>query len=626
MRRIHVFMMLVLVSLSIVGCGESNKVTEEKNASMLFSIYLTGSDLESGNNSGTQDLLELVEGYNALSKAQQETIEIQVVFGGANKEGWKGIKYTDIGCLKEDAQDGQFGNASCYPKEDPLADMGNPEVLTAFIEHLNSLGTYDTRMLTLWNHGGAYQGVCWDENSKNQLTLNELKTVLASQDKPFEIIGMDACLMANYSVAETLKTHASYLLASEELEPGHGWEYKDVIQTIGTQKDKNPVEIGKGIINSFVDTQSHKDTSQKTLSLIDLTKIDEITKAFDNFNESIVYSEANNFQATVVSLGLAKGYAVSEKGSLTQDFKSYLEALSLRLSEHNSSIQKVTKAIEESIVYNRYQEGMEGSYGLSLANPFYYNLNNKESNSGVKYREISELSNVWKKTINEFVGIQKTDVEKPIINNLERDCVDEGELGTCMDLSDDTSIESIHYNIFSNTGNDSYLKIGAITFNEVVENDSYFFPNQENKAYMLCDETQSCNFIPLTFKRDGVFEGKEYNQFIMEVTVDNKDAVLIIYSDTNDSILDLDLAFYTAPGLLGRPSLVADDAVINYKMDFYDLNGVKQEESIQNSVTAKDLKQFFTYQEMSKIDKEMKVEVNIALRDINGNITYSPIF
>jgi hypothetical protein len=40
-----------------------------------------------------------------------------------------------------------------------------------------------------------------------------------------DIIGFDACLMAMYEVGSTLAPYAHYLLASELLEPGHGWDY-----------------------------------------------------------------------------------------------------------------------------------------------------------------------------------------------------------------------------------------------------------------------------------------------------------------------------------------------------------------------------------------------------------------
>jgi hypothetical protein len=628
MKKKYLFIGLSILMLNLIGCGESDKVNNDKNASMLFAIYLTGSDLESRGNAGTNDLLELVKGYNQLSKVEQDNINVQVIFGGANKTGWEGIKYANIDCIVEDAKDKEFGNDSCYEKENISADMGNPETLTNFLTYLDKLGNYDTRMLTFWNHGGAYKGVCWDEKSHNQLTLNELQEVFQSLNSSFDIIGMDACLMANYSVAETLKKYAHYLLASEELEPGHGWQYTDVIKAIGQQEDKDAVAIGTKIIDSFIDNNEHNQTDKKTLSLINLNKINNVTTAFDTFNESVVYSEQKNFQSTVNSISFSKGYANSNEGSLSQDFKSFMNELSSRLVDKNDSIQLINKAINECVVYNRYQEGMEGSHGLSIANPFYDELNNKVANDSVKYREIKELSDVWKKTVNEFVGIQKKDTQKPIISNFEKDCIDEGEKGTCMDIFDDTSINAIHYNIFLNSGNDSYLKIEEMSFLETLENGNYFFPNQENKAYMLCGEEEGCNFFPVRFIREGIWNGQEYNAFAIEVQLNNLPARLLVYADKNDTFLDADVALYTEPGLLSRPEALKDKDIIKYQMDFYNLDGTKKDNNItvDNEITGQELKKLFSYQDISMFGKDMKVEINIALKDINNNITYSPIF
>jgi hypothetical protein len=271
---------------------------------------------------------------------------------------------------------------------------------------------------------------------------------------------------------------------------------------------------------------------------------------------------------------------------------------------------------------------MKGSYGLSIANPFHYALNNKAANGGVKYRDIKELSDVWKKTINEFVGIQKTDTDKPIIRNFEKDCIDEGEIGSCMDIFDDTSINGIQYNIFVNSGNDSYLKIGSITFLETLENGNYFFPKQENKAYMLCGEEEGCNFLPLRFERDGVSNGTKYNLLSMEIQVNNLPARLLLYADMNDNFLEGGVSLYTQPGLLGRAEELKDTDIIQYQMDFYNLDGTKKDNNLSanNQITGQELKKLFSYQDMSRLGKDMKVEINILLRDINNNITYSPIF
>jgi hypothetical protein len=45
------------------------------------------------------------------------------------------------------------------------------------------------------------------------------------QPLKLDIIGFDACLMAMHEIGAVLTPYANYLLASELLEPGIGWDY-----------------------------------------------------------------------------------------------------------------------------------------------------------------------------------------------------------------------------------------------------------------------------------------------------------------------------------------------------------------------------------------------------------------
>lgn len=44
----------------------------------------------------------------------------------------------------------------------------------------------------------------------------------------FAFIGFDACLMATVETANMLVPHADYMFASEETEPGYGWDYTEI--------------------------------------------------------------------------------------------------------------------------------------------------------------------------------------------------------------------------------------------------------------------------------------------------------------------------------------------------------------------------------------------------------------
>lgn len=52
------------------------------------------------------------------------------------------------------------------------------------------------------------------------------------QQLKLDIIGFDACLMAMHEIGAVLTPYANYLLASELLEPGIGWDYSALLKYV----------------------------------------------------------------------------------------------------------------------------------------------------------------------------------------------------------------------------------------------------------------------------------------------------------------------------------------------------------------------------------------------------------
>lgn len=101
----------------------------------LLAIYMVGSDLEEDGLAGSIDLEELVLGYDALSN--WEDVEVVVAFGGADKDGWRGMKIADVFQLTEDYLDLKFGNetaANAYLYEADGAHMGDESSLSLFLD------------------------------------------------------------------------------------------------------------------------------------------------------------------------------------------------------------------------------------------------------------------------------------------------------------------------------------------------------------------------------------------------------------------------------------------------------------------------------------------------------------
>ena len=73
------------------------------------------------------------------------------------------------------------------------------------------------------------RAILFDDGTGHSLDTLELSRVTGAiaevVGQPLGLLGMDACLMANLEVAYEVRNSVRYLVASEELVPGHSWPY-----------------------------------------------------------------------------------------------------------------------------------------------------------------------------------------------------------------------------------------------------------------------------------------------------------------------------------------------------------------------------------------------------------------
>lgn len=269
--------LVLAVFFAMAACSGGTK----KNTLL---IYLCGSNLETYNGYASSNLQEMLE----AKIPSNTTVIIEV--GGS--KGWKmeGISsdHTEIYTIKK--------NKLVLLEQHQLSNMGSADTLRDFIDFGINYAPSDNVSLILWDHGGGtVNGVCADSNFEyDTLSYAEIDQALGeSKVDRFEFVGMDACLMATYSFAEMMSKYAEYYIASEELIPGTGWDYKTVLQSVGSKT------IYDDILSSYQQKHSQKNTY--TLSVIDLSQIDKVRSVVDDISDRI------NEDRTLVKEVLANG-------------------------------------------------------------------------------------------------------------------------------------------------------------------------------------------------------------------------------------------------------------------------------------------------------------------------------
>jgi hypothetical protein len=169
-------------------------------------------------------------------------------------------------------------------------DTGDPDVLADFVADGLTRFASDRNGLVIWNHGASWPGAAVDETSGDTLLdLVGIREAVADGlaragiDR-LDLIGFDACLMATYEVAANVAPVAHTLLASEELEPGHGWNWTAMHVP---EDGLSTRDLGSGLADGFLAQAVELRTSGITLSLIDLNRLPVLEAAFAELTEAV---------------------------------------------------------------------------------------------------------------------------------------------------------------------------------------------------------------------------------------------------------------------------------------------------------------------------------------------------
>ncbi len=328
-------------------------------------VYLCGTDLESENSLGSGDLEEMIGADTG------DAVRFIIQTGGCAE--WRNSMVNDDRSQRFIVQDGDMTELDSFSQ----SAMGREDTLTDFLTWGVENYASEHMGLIFWNHGGgSITGVCFDENDDNDsLDLTELNNSLYAATRKngrrFDFIGFDACLMGTVETANVLASYSDYMIGSEELEPGSGWDYTRIGNFIGKNPDIDTPSVGKEICDSFYDAcEAEDDEYGVTLSLIDLSKMDTLLKDFNTFAMNMYETSADaSVQGDIVRAVLEAdnfgGNNRSEGYTNMVDMGGLVSAC----SEYVSGTQSVMQDIKDCVIYYRSGSQHTDASGLSMYYP-----------------------------------------------------------------------------------------------------------------------------------------------------------------------------------------------------------------------------------------------------------------
>ena len=342
-------------------------------------LYLCGTDLETKSGAASQDLMEIVH------QKIPDGVTVVIETGGAKQ--WHNnvvnADYLERYVLQ--------GDKLARVWRGDAKSMGSAQTLAEFLGFCHEHFPARHEGVILWDHGGGSAvGLVMDERfSYDRLSLPELREAFAkvytpnAERPPLELVGFDCCLMATVDTAAAMQGIARTMVASEETEPGCGWNYYGLFKLMERYPGMSGTALGQAICETYMaGCRANSVEGSATLSVIDLTRLDPLLTAYNRFGGAAVLAacEDSGFFAE-----FGRGAKMAENYGGNTPSSGYANMVDLGdLAKQSARLmpeasRAVLDALEDCVVYK-----VNGSYrsqasGLSCyyaydANPKLYNL------------------------------------------------------------------------------------------------------------------------------------------------------------------------------------------------------------------------------------------------------------
>ena len=622
---------VILLAIFIFIALSGNKT----NLSRTIMIYMVGSDLESGNGLATVDLNEI--NYNLMDN---QNINVLLVAGGTKKWQNDYIETNETSIYK------LTPSGFSKIREQNLQNMGSSEVLSNFINYVYNNYKTDKYDLIFWNHGGAINGSEFDEISKDNLSLVEMKEALKNtpfnQNNKIETIMFRTCLNGTIEVADIFTDYSDYLVASEEVT--NGYRLEGMLKFINTIKTSDTgYDVSKKFIDSYKNMMRNLNNTlyslgvdetyiYSTYSIVDLSKIKKLENSINDFFSSIDLSKNYNEIGRVRS-NLYQ-YASDENAYDMVDLYNLVYELK---SLNPSKADNVLKNIENTVLYNWATNSK--SRGISIYFPF--NGKKQEISYFLDiYKDFNSL-NEYNKFINNFNYLKNSNVtsysyleNKTTVDNKEK------QADFTLELTDEQlkTFAKASFIVFKNTHDDYYYPVYRgnnlqLNGNKLQAN----IKDRQLKAVSTLDGTENIvtliedeytdDYIKYTalltledFSSEDIFEWK-YDAVKMSLVYDKltgntKIGSVIINNGDNDlpGIVAVNLDDYTNMVFASSSYKILDDNG-NYTSDWVSDGGIK---GMEEKVDKVDFK-------LQNFDDGYDYYCVFYIFDTNNNVSYSKL-
>lgn len=600
---ISLIVFVAIVLCTLVGVKIYRNINQKNRTVM---IYMVGSDLESVSKQGTFSISDI-----GAEKIDLKNTNIIMMAGGAKVWHNDTVKADKIGIYELEE------NGFVLKKSFPIENMGSSKVLEQFLDYSYNNYPSENYDIVFWNHGLGAIGLEHDEVADDFLSIKELDDAFKNSKfskKKLELTIFFNCLSSNLQIAKVMKNYSEYMVASEEI-----LYMSKALNRFGFLSEIKPDDNGYDIAHKFI-KQSNKVVSEyngthrkkvdSTLSIIDLTKIDELDKNLNEFFDSIDvnknYMDIANIRRSLYTYGNVQttDYDVVDLYSLVEELMS--------LSNNKQKFSNLLKSIKKSIVYTSSLNSY--SNGLSIYFPYY-------GSNKVIENHLNVFKSLWNDNYLSFVndfyeirsGINRAKRQNKEDINLKNNITyDNNFISIALTEKELKSFRDAKVYIFTKNNKNNYdllLKTNDID----LENNNLVFDSSNLLKV-------NNNYVTL----DNINNFKVYGS----LSDDNNKVDVINYININDNKASIVESIFKTDGLVSSGILELDDykSLSFYKYSYNLLEDGKLNEYWKDKEEIEEIDANFENLDMSITNNDLNnYYVLIEVYDINNDVLYSEL-
>ncbi|MHA1552199.1 MAG: clostripain-related cysteine peptidase [Candidatus Heimdallarchaeaceae archaeon] len=184
-------------------------------------------------------------------------------------------------------------------------NMGDGATLESFVDWGLTNFPANNTALILWDHGGGLDGVCWDDDDNDFLTIDEVDDAL--EGYYFDLLAFDACIMGHIEILYELQDNCEILVSSLYNIPGDGYPYDVILADLIADPTQTASEWADTIVYEYIDSYALYDVDV-TLSAYNTTAIVGIETLVNDFSQALIAALPTYYSSIYNAINMADSY------------------------------------------------------------------------------------------------------------------------------------------------------------------------------------------------------------------------------------------------------------------------------------------------------------------------------